>query len=263
MALIQPVILSGGAGTRLWPASRAMFPKQLLPLVSENTMLQDTALRLSSATGLAEHFLVVCNEAHRFMVAEQLHAANVPAKIMLEPEGRNTAPATALAALVALRIIDDRENAPLLLVMPADHVIQDNSAFLDAIETGKAEALDGKLVAFGVAPTEPNSGFGYIEVAACNQNASPIISFIEKPAMEIAQKLINSDRCFWNAGIFLFRADRYLAELERFAPGIVAACAEAVDKSTSDGDFIRPDSRSFLACPADYTDLNTGYLVSI
>ncbi|MCH8074112.1 MAG: NTP transferase domain-containing protein, partial [Proteobacteria bacterium] len=153
MALLQPVILSGGSGTRLWPASRSMYPKQLLPLTSERTMLQETALRLAGKDHLAAQIIVVCNEAHRFLVAEQLLEIDASAKIILEPEGRNTAPAVALAAMLALRDQKKGEDAPVLLVMPADHVIKDVAAFIAAIDIGMASADHGILVTFGVVPT--------------------------------------------------------------------------------------------------------------
>lgn len=253
MPLIQPVILSGGSGTRLWPASRAAYPKQLLPLVGERTMLQETAQRLSGKTNLAPKTLVICNDAHRFLVAEQLRAIGQAATIVLEPDGRNTAPATALAALLALKDQGNGE-APLLLVMPADHVIEDQAAFLKAIETGEASAAEGKLVTFGVVPSYAHTGYGYIESDARSLIAAPIQSFVEKPDKQTAVNLLETNRFFWNAGIFLFRADTYLEELERFSPAIVAACRKAIDGAKVDTGFVRPDDKAFRASPSDSID---------
>jgi mannose-1-phosphate guanylyltransferase/mannose-6-phosphate isomerase len=254
MALIQPVILSGGSGTRLWPASRSMYPKQLLPLTSNKTMLQDTVQRLDGVEGLTGRTLVICNEAHRFLVAEQLREIHVKADIVLEPEGRNTAPAAALAALLALSEAKEGEDSPLLLIMPADHIIQDKKAFVAAINTGAASAVHGVLVTFGVVPSYPHTGYGYIEADARTLVAVPVDSFIEKPDQKTAVNLLETNRFFWNAGIFLFRADSYIDELEKFVPEMVAACKESMDKATTDTDFIRPDAESFKACPSDSLD---------
>ncbi len=254
MALIQPVILSGGSGTRLWPASRSMYPKQLLPLTGERTMLQDTALRLADKDGLTEESIVVCNEDHRFLVAEQLREIGTPAKIVLEPIGRNTAPAVALAAILALKDHDNEADAPLLLVMPADHVVKDVDAFSAAIDVGVESASHGILVTFGVVPSYPHTGYGYIESDARSLVAAPIKSFIEKPDQRTAVSLLETNRFFWNSGIFLFRADSYLAELGEYAPEIVAACQESINGAVVDTEFIRPDVESFRACPADSID---------
>jgi len=254
MALIQPVILSGGSGTRLWPASRAMYPKQLLPLTSDRTMLQDTMLRLSAVEGLTGKTLVICNEAHRFLVAEQLREIEAQADIVLEPVGRNTAPAAALAALLALSESKKGEDAPLLLIMPADHIIQDKKAFVSAINTGAASAEHGVLVTFGVMPSYPHTGYGYIEADARTLVAVPVDSFVEKPDQKTAVNLLETNRFFWNSGIFLFRADSYIDELEKFAPEMVAACQKSMERAEKDTDFIRPDAESFEACPADSLD---------
>lgn len=252
--MIIPVILSGGAGTRLWPASRAMYPKQLLPLVTDRTMLQETALRLRNKANLADRGIVVCNEAHRFLVAEQLREIGVSASILLEPEGRNTAPAVALAAMVALQDTRDGDDQPLLLVMPADHVIDDARSFAEAIEKGEGQAQAGTLVLFGIVPTSAHTGYGYIESDVRADSASPIDSFVEKPDKKTAIRLLKSNRYFWNAGIFLFRADRYLEELEKYAPEMVAACRKSMDAATTDTDFIRPNAEAFRACPSDSID---------
>ena len=254
MAQLQAVILSGGSGTRLWPASRAMYPKQLLPLTGERTMLQETALRLRDKDNLADRRLVICNDAHRFLVAEQLRAIDAPARIVLEPEGRNTAPAVALAAILALRDTPIGQTAPLLLVMPADHVVEDRAAFLLAIEVAEAAAAEGRLVTFGVVPTYPHTGYGYIEADAPSLIAAPITAFVEKPDKAKAVSLLETNRFFWNAGIFLFRADVYLDELKKFAPDIVTACQRAIELGNEDADFLRPDAESFKSCPSNSID---------
>jgi len=251
---IQPVILSGGSGTRLWPASRSGYPKQLLPLVGERTMLQETALRLAGKANCTAHTIVVCNEAHRFLVAEQLLEAGVGARIILEPEGRNTAPAAALAAIVALRNTPEGEAPPLLLVMPADHVIADREAFLAALEVGEKAAADGRLVTFGIVPTSPHTGYGYIESEAPNGAAAPIMSFVEKPDRATASKMLAAGRYFWNSGIFLFRADVYLDELRRHEPAMVEACERSVRSAAIDADFIRPDAAAFCDSPSNSID---------
>ena len=254
MALIQPVILSGGSGSRLWPASRSMYPKQLLPLTSERTMLQETALRLQGKDDIAERSIVVCNESHRFLVAEQLRKIDAPATIVLEPEGRNTAPAVALAAMLTLQEQKKGEDSPVLLVMPADHIIKDVAAFIAAIDIGVASADHGILVTFGVVPTYPHIGYGYIESDARTLVATPINSFIEKPDQGTAVDLLETNRFFWNSGIFLFRADSYLDELKQHAPGIVDACQRSVDGAVMDTEFIRPDEEAFKECATDSID---------
>ena len=254
MALIQPVILSGGSGTRLWPASRSMYPKQLLSLIGDKTMLQQTASRVSVGNPDAADAIIVCNEAHRFLVAEQIRAIGQSGTVVLEPEGRNTAPAVAVAAIVALKISGADADAPLLLVMPADHVIQENDKFIAAIEQGKAAASSGKFVLFGIIPTSAHTGYGYIEADITGENAAPIKSFIEKPDEDNAAKMIDSNGFYWNAGIFLFRADSYLEELAKFSPDMVLACRKSIDMAAMDTDFVRPDADAFLACPNDSID---------
>ena len=254
MTVIQPVILSGGSGTRLWPASRSLYPKQLLPLAGERTMLQETALRLSGKKNVADRILVVCNEAHRFLVAEQLRDIGQEATIVLEPEGRNTAPAVALAALLTLRDGADGSEPTLLLVMPADHVIADPGAFIAAVEAGEETARDGNLVTFGIVPSHAHTGYGYIEADVRDLEVGPIRSFVEKPDKQTAVRLLESNRFFWNSGIFLFRPDRFLDELEKYMPDMVDACKLSVKNAVSDTDFVRPDADAFKKSPADSID---------
>jgi len=246
--------MSGGSGSRLWPLSRSMYPKQLLPLVGERTMLQDTVLRLAGLDGLDDACIAVCNEAHRFLVAEQLAAAGQHAHILLEPEGRNTAPAIALAALHALATQDEGAEAPVLLVLPADHVIRDIGAFHDAVLRGRDASAAGSLVTFGVVPTEPHTGYGYIQAEQGSGEAVPVVSFVEKPNLETARDYVDSGRYLWNSGMFMFRADRYLEELATHAPTMLDACRAALASARVETDFVRPGKEEFLACPADSID---------
>ena len=228
-----------------------MYPKQLLPLVTgKTTMLQDTALRLRGMTGSDDKCLVICNETHRFLVAEQLRAIDQTAQIVLEPEGRNTAPAVALAALLAAQTDAD----VLLLVMPADHVIKDVAAFQTAVGVGVKAAQTGKLVTFGIVPTGPETGYGYIEARPDAGTAVPVESFVEKPDLETAKKYVDGGKHFWNSGMFLFSAKAYLAELERHAPQMLDACRKSIEQRSDGDDFIRPDKDAFLACPGDSID---------
>ena len=248
--MLVPVILSGGAGTRLWPLSRELYPKQLLPLLGPRTMLQDTVLRLASLETAAP--VVVCNEEHRFLVAEQLRAIDCqPGAIVLEPAGRNTAPAIALAAHAALAA---DEGDGLLLVLPADHVIRDVAAFRAAVEGAAAAARADHLVSFGVVPRSPETGYGYIRRGAVEGGAFRIAQFIEKPERERAVQFVASGDYYWNSGMFLFRARRYLEELDRYAPDIAAACRAAFAGAVRDLDFTRVDARSFEACRSDSID---------
>ena len=252
MAPIQPIILAGGSGTRLWPASRLMYPKQLLPLAGENTMLQETVLRLKGVDDLTDDVLVICNEAHRFLVAEQLRDIGIGAKIVLEPEGRNTAPAVAIAALIAADDVQD--DSRLLLVLPADHVIRDVAAFHNAVATGKSAAQAGKLVAFGIVPTRAETGYGYMQTEGDGAPVSPIKTFVEKPDLSTANAYLESGDYYWNSGMFMFNAGSYVKALEEHAPEILVACRTSVEKSTFDTDFIRPDKVAFLGCPSDSID---------
>ena len=253
--MITPVILSGGAGTRLWPLSRELYPKQLLPLTGARTMLQQTVLRLQGLTAGAP--VVVCNEAHRFLVAEQLRQLHIePRATLLEPFGRNTAPAIALAAHAALKGLPAQPNAldPVLLVLPADHVIRDIAAFHTAVRAALAAAEAGQLATFGVVASAPETGYGYIERGAPSGAAFRIARFIEKPNSERAREFVASGDYYWNSGMFLFRARRYLQELERFAPEMARICEQAFRGAREDLDFLRIDPGLFEACPADSID---------
>jgi len=253
--MLTPVILSGGAGTRLWPLSRELHPKQLLALTGERTMLQQTVLRLDGLG--ASGPVVVCNEAHRFLVAEQLRQLQVEARaLVLEPFGRNTAPAIALAALAALaRGAGDADAAePVLLVLPADHVIRDVPAFQKAVRTALPAAEQGRLVTFGIVPTAAETGYGYIQHGAPDGALRRIARFIEKPSTERAREFVKSGDYYWNSGMFMFRARRYLEELEHYAPQIAKVCRAAFQGAQSDLDFTRVDKQGFEACPSDSID---------
>jgi mannose-1-phosphate guanylyltransferase/mannose-6-phosphate isomerase len=250
VTLLVPVILSGGAGTRLWPLSREMYPKQLLALTGKLTMLQDTAVRLGGIAG-AQPPIVVCNEAHRFTVAEQIRTLGLKAgAILLEPAGRNTAPAVALAALQALKIDPD----VTLVVAPADHVIRDVRAFQAAAATAAALAQDGKLVTFGIVAHAPETGYGYIRRGEGKGPAFPVAQFIEKPPLDVATQFVASGDYYWNSGMFVFRADRYLAELKAFAADILEASQAAFSAARSDLDFTRIDKAEFEKCRSESID---------
>ncbi|MCI0507724.1 MAG: mannose-1-phosphate guanylyltransferase/mannose-6-phosphate isomerase [Gammaproteobacteria bacterium] len=262
---IQPVILSGGSGTRLWPLSRELYPKQLLPLVSDNSMLQDTLLRLykkpassgvSSLAGITiEPPIIVSNNEHRFLVAEQLRQIGIAnGRIFLEPVGRNTAPALTLAALSC-----DADS--ILLVMPADHVILDTGKFASACMTANALAEGNWLVTFGIVPRHAETGYGYIkkggELPGNNpQNPVPCVidQFVEKPDFETAQRYIESGSYLWNSGMFMLKASVWLKQLERFRPDILRACRQAFNQGKKDLDFFRADTAAFANCPSDSID---------
>ena len=249
MTRLIPVLLSGGSGTRLWPLSRETHPKQFQPLVGTDSLLQATWRRVAPLAGAGAP-IVVANEEHRFMVAEQLRLAGVvPSALLLEPVGRNTAPAIAVAALQALSGGDD----PLLLVLPSDHVIGDEAGFRTAVEAAGPAAEAGALVTFGIVPTGPETGYGYMKAAA-GTGVRPVERFVEKPDLETARAYVAGGDHFWNSGMFLFRASRYLAELERFSPAMVAAARAALAGARRDADFLRLDRDAFTACPADSID---------
>jgi mannose-1-phosphate guanylyltransferase / mannose-6-phosphate isomerase len=253
--MLTPVILSGGAGTRLWPLSRELYPKQLLALIGTRTMLQQTVLRLEGLAAGAP--VIVCNEAHRFLVAEQLRQLQVvPRATVLEPFGRNTAPAIALAAHAALRGIAADANAvdPVLLVLPADHVIRDVPAFQRAVRTALSAAEAGQLVAFGVVASAAETGYGYIQRGAARAAAFAIARFVEKPNREHARAFLESGDYYWNSGMFMFRARRYLQELQRYAPEMARVCEAAFRAASADLDFTRIAAASFESCPADSID---------
>lgn len=291
--MLIPVIMAGGSGTRLWPMSRKYLPKQFLPLTSEKTMLQETLLRLPLGRGqtfssdpsieIAKPIIVVGDE-HRFLAAEQLREIGIEADILLEPEGKNTAPAIALAANFALQRelgSGDRPSAlspvvergqtfssdPCLLVLAADHVIQNTEAFHEAITQAEQVAKAGELVTFGIVPTEPHTGYGYIKrgqtfssngdrpsVLSPSNSASKVASFVEKPDTETAQKYLDSGDYLWNSGMFLFQAQTFLDELENFSPDISEPCKEAIKKAQQDLDFIRVDTEAFATSAEDSID---------
>jgi len=245
---LLPVILSGGSGTRLWPLSRESYPKQFLPLVEDISMLQATWRRVAPLAGRRP--IVVANQEHRFMAAEQLREMGAePSAILLEPVGRNTAPAIAVAALEALRDGDDA----LLLVLPSDHVIRDEAAFHAVVRAALPAAREGRLVTFGIVPTSPETGYGYIQAAA-GEGVRAVAQFVEKPDRATAEGYLASGAYFWNSGMFLFRASRYLQELERWQPAMLTACRQALDEARRDTDFVRLQAEHFAACPSDSID---------
>ncbi|WPB55490.1 mannose-1-phosphate guanylyltransferase/mannose-6-phosphate isomerase [Xylophilus sp. GOD-11R] len=249
---IVPVILSGGSGTRLWPLSRTGYPKQFLGITQEQTLFQLTLARLEAFTGL-DAPLIVGNENHRFILGEQLQSLGVrPQAILLEPAARNTAPAIAAAAFAAMAHGAD----PLLLVLAADHVVEDVDAFCQAVQAGVPAARAGSLVTFGIVPSAPETGYGYIEVDAfaADGGACDVAGFVEKPDLATAQAYLAGGRHLWNSGMFLFRASVVLAELERFSPTVTAAAREAVGKARADLDFLRLDKAAFSASPDDSID---------
>ncbi|MEJ2471981.1 MAG: mannose-1-phosphate guanylyltransferase/mannose-6-phosphate isomerase [Desulfuromonadales bacterium] len=270
--MLIPVILSGGAGTRLWPLSRELYPKQLLPLIDERTMLQETVLRLEGLEGRCAP-VVVCNEAHRFMVAEQLRQIGQDADaVILEPVGRNTAPAVAVAAMQAI----ERDPEAVILVLPADHVIRNAQTLCNVVSAGLDAVQEGALLTFGIVPTAPETGYGYIKRGAkCEarktrhvgrgtrdaqtspRSPAPIYhvdQFVEKPDQATAQDYLDKGNYYWNSGMFMFKAADYLAELEKHAPEMLAACRKAWQGRCADLDFTRLDAEAFAACPADSID---------
>ncbi len=251
--MIHPVILSGGSGTRLWPMSRTLYPKQLLSLLGHESLLQQTVRRVADRQGFASP-LVVANEEHRFIIAEQLREITaVPRTLLLEPVGRNTAPAACIAALA----LTEAEPDPLMLVMPSDHTIGDLAAFAGAVERAAAAARAGALVSFGIAPQRPETGYGYIRRGGELDGAQGVFAvaeFVEKPGPEQAQAYVTSGEHSWNSGIFLFPARVYLDEVERLQPGMVAACRQALATAQRDSDFVRLGREAFAACDSDSID---------
>ncbi|MGO2498842.1 MAG: mannose-1-phosphate guanylyltransferase/mannose-6-phosphate isomerase [Vibrio litoralis] len=248
--MLLPVIMAGGSGSRLWPLSRTHYPKQFISLISDNTMLQDTIARLEGIEHKSP--FIICNEEHRFIVAEQLRKQSLShSGIVLEPVGRNTAPAIALAALQAIKEGDD----PLLLVLAADHVIKNQAEFASVVEKAKVIAEQGKLVTFGIVPTGPETGYGYIKKGdALGESSFEVERFVEKPDLVTAYEYVNSKEYLWNSGMFLFKASRYLEELKLHRPDILEACEKAIAGCTSDLDFIRLDEEAFKACLDDSID---------
>ena len=250
--MITPVILSGGSGTRLWPLSRKAHPKQLLPLLNETSLLEDTINRLQGLDDVGKT-MIICNEDYRFMVAEQAHSTSLDTSaIILEPVGRNTAPAIALAAFNAL---EKDENA-VLLVLPADHDIQNVNAFHQAISVGLEQALKNQFVTFGIVPNTPETGYGYIKSAdkVDVNKVSKIEKFVEKPDSETATKYLKEGGYYWNSGMFMFKAEEYLNALKEFAPEIYSASQKAIDAAVRDMDFIRIGAEEFQQCPSDSID---------
>jgi mannose-1-phosphate guanylyltransferase/mannose-6-phosphate isomerase len=248
--MLKPVLLSGGVGSRLWPVSREAYPKQFLPLAGEQSMLVDTLHRLEALS--AQTPMVVCNDEHRFIVAEQLREAGLPtAEIVLEPCGRNTAPAVAVAALQALKTDEDA----ILLVLPADHLIENPAAFHAAVREALPLAEAGHLVTFGVVPTRPETGYGYIKRGeALSGGLFKLESFVEKPDADTAEAYLQSGDYLWNSGKFLFGARTYIEELKALAPAMLDSCSRALEAAEADLDFVRLDAEIFASCPSDSID---------
>lgn len=248
--LIVPVLLSGGAGTRLWPLSRESYPKQLLTLLDGQTLLQQTAARVLDRAMYAAP-LVVAHEDHRFVIAEQLRSQGIfDPTIVLEPVRRNTAPAAAIAALLASEADPDA----ILLVMPVDHLVRDVDEFQEAIASGMKAAAEGKLVLFGLKPTSPATGYGYIKPGAAAGSVSRVEAFVEKPAIEVARQFLLSDDYLWNSGIFLLPARAFLDQVERLAPDVLNACRAALSGARRDLDFLRLPEKAYAASPSISVD---------
>ena len=243
MHAVVPVILSGGSGTRLWPLSSEDRPKQFLPLYDNKTLLQNTVLRTTGIPAVTPP-LVVCNENHAALVLEQLQAIETPPQaLILEPQGRNTAPAIALAALH----LQEQGQDPVMLVMPSDHVIADINSFKAGLIKAIDVALKGQVALLGVKPAHADTGFGYI---VSNQDDGKVCRFVEKPQKEIAEQLLSSGDCFWNSGIFVLKASVCINELQTHAPAVLAACRKAMEMQTHDGVFVKPQAQAFLSSPS-------------
>lgn len=253
MQSLIPVVLSGGSGTRLWPLSRERYPKQLLSLVNKDSLLQATVRRLDGLTDMRVHVpMIVCNEEYRYVIAEQLRVIGKECSILLEPAGRNTAPALTLAALAAIR----NESDPVLLVMPSDHVIVDLPAFQMSVRKGMILAEEGTVVTFGITPDAPEIGYGYIQSgeALGDDGAFRITRFVEKPDLVTAQAYLDDGSYLWNSGIFMMRASTWLSAIEQCHPDILMACRAAWEQCSIDGDFLRVDKTAFMLCPSDSID---------
>ncbi|MDY0360176.1 MAG: mannose-1-phosphate guanylyltransferase/mannose-6-phosphate isomerase [Desulforegulaceae bacterium] len=249
--MLIPVILAGGSGTRLWPLSRRLYPKQLIELTSDKTMLQETILRLENIENLSDP-IIICNEEHRFMVAEQLRQINIKnPSIILEPVAKNTAPAIAAAAIKSLELDSD----PTLIVLPADHYIGDMKNFKKSIKTGYEAAENDLVITFGIVPSSPETGYGYIKKGnQVSEKVSMVEKFVEKPDLETAKKYLESGKYFWNSGMFIFKAKTIIQEFEKNSPEILKCSKKAVEKSSVDLDFMRLDRESFSLSPEDSID---------
>ena len=250
---VFPVLLSGGAGTRLWPLSREQYPKQLIPLFGDKTLLQQTAERANRIRNV-EPPIVVCNQEHRFLIAEQLRQVDIaPSSILLEPVGRNTAPAAAIGALQAQQTAASDD--AVILVLPSDHIIKDEESFAAVARSAVAEASAGRLVTFGIRPTRPETGYGYVLATEDSiGSALKVKSFVEKPDLETAKRYLEAGGFYWNSGMFAMRADVYLHELARSRPDIEQAARKAFEGACTDLDFVRLDEEAFCACRADSID---------
>lgn len=248
---LLPVILCGGSGSRLWPLSRSQYPKQLLRLTGEYSLLQQTLQRLSGLAEMVESPLVICNESHRFLIGQQLQDIGVEPQLVLEPEGRNTAPAIGIAAL-----LQNKPEDTMLLVLPADHVIEDEAALVNAIRVASAAAQQGRLATFGIVPSRPETGFGYIRAFEGDKGVDVLAvdRFVEKPDYETARRYVQSGDHFWNSGMFVFTAQNYLDELEKYSPDILAACKLALEGIDASAAEIRLQAPAFKSCPSNSID---------